>query len=136
MPQSLSKVILHTVFSTKGRSPLLQDQTIRDQLYAYLATVLQSTDCPAILIGGVADHIHILSLLSRTRTIAHMIEEVKTSTSRWIKTKGTSYRDFHWRNGYGVFSVSESKVPEVRRYIENQEEHHRTISFQDEFRAI
>ena len=136
MPQSLAKVILHTVFSTKNRAPFLRDENIRKELYAYLATVLENMGCPAIVIGGVADHIHILGLLSRTRTISDMIEEIKTSTSRWVKTKGPSYHDFYWQNGYGVFSASESKTPDVRRYIETQEGHHRTTSFQDEFRAI
>ncbi|HTQ39336.1 MAG TPA: transposase [Pirellulales bacterium] len=136
MPQSLSKVIVHTTFSTKGRVPLLQDVALRRELYAYLATVLKNIDCPALVIGGIADHIHILNLLARTRTIAEVIEEAKTSTSKWIKTKAASLRDFHWQNGYGMFSVSESKVPDARRYIENQEEHHRTLTFQEEFRAL
>jgi putative transposase len=75
-------------------------------------------------------------LQSRTRTIASVLEEIKTSTSKWIKTKSPSYGEFHWQGGYGVFSVSESKIVEVRRYIENQEEHHRTMTFQDEFREL
>src|SRR5262245_24244227 len=120
MPQSLAKVILHTVFSTKNRAPFLRDENIRKELNAYLSTVLENMGCPAIVIGCIADHIHILSLLSLTRTMADIIEEIKTSTSKWIKPKGPSYRDFYWQNGYGVFSVSESKVPEVRQYIETQ----------------
>ncbi|HZZ29207.1 MAG TPA: transposase [Pirellulales bacterium] len=136
MPQSLAKVIVHSTFSTKGRVPILQDATLRRELYAYLATVLKNLDSPALTIGGVADHIHVLNALARTKTIAEMIEEAKTSTSKWLKTKAPSLRDFHWQNGYGIFSVSESKLPDVRRYIENQEEHHRTLTFQDEFRAL
>jgi putative transposase len=136
MPQSLAKVLLHTVFSTKHRAPFLRDKTVRSELHAYMASVLQALDCPAVIIGGVEDHVHILNLLSRTRTISQVLEEIKTSTSKWIKTKGASYQDFHWQNGYGVFSVSESKAPEVRHYIENQEEHHRTMTFQDEFREL
>ena len=136
MPQSLAKVLLHTVFSTKNRTPFLRDKNLRSDMRAYLAAVLNSIDCPAIAVGGVEDHVHILSLLSRTRSIAQMLEEIKTATSKWIKTKDSSCADFHWQNGYGVFSVSESKVADVRSYIERQEEHHRTMSFQDEFREL
>ncbi len=136
MPQSLAKVVVHATFSTKHRQPFLRDKSIREELYAYLATVLKSVDSPAIVIGGVADHIHLLSLLSRTLTMAQLIEEAKTTTSRWIKGKGSQYHDFYWQSGYGIFSVSESKVPDVRKYIETQEEHHRTMSFQDEFREL
>lgn len=136
MPQSLAKVILHTVFSTKGRAAYLTSEGIRTELYSYLATVLKSVDSPAVIIGGTADHVHVLHLFSRTRTIAEVVEEIKTASSKWIKTKGDQYRDFHWQNGYGVFSVSESKSPDVRAYIENQAEHHRKMSFQDEFREL
>jgi putative transposase len=136
MPQSLAKVLLHIVFSTKNRAPMLRDSSIRTELHTYVAGVLQSIDCPAIIGGGVEDHVHILCLLSRTRTIAQLLEETKTATSKWIKSKGTAYKDFHWQNGYGVFSVSESKMDDVRRYIEKQDEHHRKMTFQDEFREL
>src|SRR5262249_47679856 len=126
MPQSLAKVVLHIVFSTKNRASYLENNSIRGQLHSYLAGVLKSLDCQAIIVGGVSDHIHSLNLLSRTRTISSVLEEIKTSTSKWIKTNGAQHQDFHWQNGYGVFSVSESRIPEVRKYIENQEEHHRT----------
>src|SRR5262249_17089371 len=132
----LAKVILHTVFSTKGRATYLSSEPIRAELYAYLSTVLKSVDSPAVIINGTADHVHVLHLLSRTRTIAEIVEEIKTASSKWIKTKGDQYRDFHWQSGYGVFSVSESKLSEVRAYIENQAEHHRQVSFQDEFREL
>jgi putative transposase len=136
MPQSLAKVLLHIVFSTKNRAPYLQDKQLRSELYSYMTGVLKNIDCSALIIGGVEDHIHILNLLSRTRTISSLLEEIKTSTSKWIKTKDAAYQDFHWQNGYGVFSVSESKSPDVCRYIENQEEHHRTMTLQDEFREL
>ena len=136
MPQSLAKILLHSTFSTKGRVPLLQDKSIRNELYAYMATVLQSIGCPALIIDGVPDHIHILNRLSRTITVAEMFEKIKSSSSGWIKSKGPKFRDFYWQSGYGAFSVSESRVPDVRKYIENQKEHHRRLSFQDEFRAL
>jgi putative transposase len=136
MPQSLAKIILHIVYSTKHRQPFLKEKSIREELYSYLAVVLEGIDSPSIIIGGVADHIHIACLLSRKLSISQLVEEAKTSISKWIKTKGESYRDFYWQGGYGAFSVSESKLPELRRYIENQEQHHRTMSFQDEFREL
>ena len=136
MPQSLAKVILHIVFSTKNRTPRLRDADLRGELYAYQATVLKQIDSPALLINGVEDHIHVLCLLSRSRALKDLVQEAKTATSKWIKRKATSCRDFHWQGGYGAFSVSESKVADVKRYITNQESHHRRMTFQEEFRQL
>src|SRR5262245_49545251 len=114
MPQSLAKVVLHIVFSTKHRTPWLRHRGIRRQQYAYMASVLKDLESPALIINGFEDHVHILCLLSRNHPIKKVVEEAKTSTSKWIKTKGPTYQDFHWQAGYGVFSVSESKIPDVR----------------------
>ncbi len=136
MPQSLAQVVIHLVFSTKLRTPWLKDAAIRSELCAYMATVLKNMDCPPVLINGVEDHVHVLTNLSRTISIAEVVEKTKTSTSAWIKRKGASYGSFYWQAGYGVFSVSESKVDDVRAYVANQEEHHRKLSFQDEYLAL
>jgi putative transposase len=136
MPQSLAKVAIHIIFSTKRRTPWLKDAGIREALWAYMAGTLKGCESPAIVIGGAEDHVHILCLLSRNFAIKKIVEEVKKGPSKWIKGKGPEYRDFYWQSGYGVFSVSESKVPEVTQYIRNQEEHHKKMSFQDEFRAF
>jgi putative transposase len=136
MSQSLAKVLIHIIYSTKNRTPWLKDATIRAELYAYQATVLQCLECPAIVINGVENHVHILCLLSRKIALKDLIEQSKTSTSKWIKTKRPEYHDFHWQNGYGVFSVSQSHVEEVKLYIAGQAEHHKKMSFQDEFRAF
>ena len=136
MGQSLAKVALHIVFSTKNRVPWLKDKSVRGDLYAYMATILKALDSPAIKINGVEDHVHILCLLSRNHAIAEILEEVKKQPSRWIKTKGPAYRGFSWQRGYGVFSVSESMIDAVREYIDDQEEHHKTMSYQDEFREL
>jgi len=120
------------VFSTKNRVPLLIPD-IRAELHPYLAVVLTNDDCPALQVGGVEDHVHLLFGLSRTRTIAQVVENVKTSSSKWLKTKGLALADFHWQSGYGAFSVSESKADEVVEYIRRQEEHHKTRTFQEEF---
>jgi putative transposase len=137
MPQSLSNVLVHIVYSTKHRTPWLKDANLRSELYAYNAMILKDhVDSPALLIGGVEDHIHLLTLLSRKTALMEVIQQSKTETSKWLKTQGAQLRDFQWQAGYGVFSVSQSNVEEVKQYISNQEEHHRTMSFQDEFREI
>jgi REP element-mobilizing transposase RayT len=136
MPQSLARVVLHVVFSTKHRAPFLKDTELRPRLHAYMAGVLQNIGCEAILINGVEDHVHILCNLSRTITIAKLVEEVKTEPSKWIKHQGPQYADFHWQGGYSSFSVSQSNVEAVRAYIAGQEQHHRKMSFQDELRAL
>jgi REP element-mobilizing transposase RayT len=137
MSQSLAKVIVHIVYSTKHRQSWLKDRGLRSELYAYNATVLKNdVDSPAILLNGVEDHLHILCLLSRKFAIMDVIKASKTETSKWIKKQGVAYADFQWQAGYGAFSVSESDVEQVKRYIAGQEEHHKRISFQDEFREI
>jgi REP element-mobilizing transposase RayT len=137
MPQSLAKVAIHLVFSTKNRTPWLKDANLRNELYAYMATILRdNVDSPAMIINGVEDHIHVLGLLSRKFAIMDVVQEAKTGTTKWLKKQSPALSKFAWQAGYGVFSVSESKIPEVKRYIEKQEEHHRKMSFQDEFRAL
>jgi REP element-mobilizing transposase RayT len=136
MPQSLARVVLHIVFSTKNRVPFLKDTETRTRLHAYMAGILQDIGCDPILIGGVEDHVHILCNLSRTMTIASLVEEAKKNPSKWMKEQSPAYADFYWQGGYGAFSVSQSNVEQVRLYIANQEEHHHKVSFQDEFRAL
>jgi REP element-mobilizing transposase RayT len=133
----LAKVIVHIVYSTKNRHPWLRDPELRSELYAYNATILKETvDSPAIFINGVEDHVHILCSLSRKFAIMDVIKKSKTETSKWIKKQGAAYGDFQWQSGYGIFSVSQSNVDQVKRYIANQEAHHNRISFQDEFRGL
>ena len=135
MPQSLARLNVHLVFSTKYRERVLHDQ-VRNSLHAYMATVLANTGCSPVLINSVEDHIHILFDLGRTVAVSQAVEEVKKSSSKWIKTTGNEFAKFAWQNGYGAFAVSESNVPAVRRYIADQQEHHRQKSFQDEYRAF
>ena len=136
MPQSLANILLHIVFSTKDRTQWMTDQKINKDLYAYMATILANIDSPAILINGVDDHVHILCNLSRTLSVMKLVEKVKTEPSKWMKKQGAQYRDFYWQNGYGAFSVSESKSEEVRRYIGDQQEHHKKLKFKPEFRTL
>lgn len=136
MPQSHANVLLHIVFSTKHRKPFLRNESARDVMTGYLVGTLRNLKCPSLITGVVEDHVHILCNLSRTITIAKLVEEIKTSSSARIKEEGPKLRDFHWQNGYGAFSVSQSNVDEVRRYISNQEEHHRVKTFQEEYRLF
>ena len=136
MSQSLAKILVHTVFSTKERRPYLRDPALREEMHRYLGGILAKLDCQPIVVGGVEDHVHLLCALSRTCQAADMIKEVKRGSSLWIKTKGDALRDFSWQNGYGVFSIGASQIPEVKRYILDQDEHHRRITYQDEFRTL
>jgi putative transposase len=126
---------IHLVYSTKHREPVIGD-IIRDELHAYMATVLKNMGCMPLLINSVEDHAHHLFDLGRTLSISQVVEELKTSSSKWIKTKGHQFANFAWQSGYGAFAVSESNIEIVRQYIEKQREHHRHKSFQDEYRQF
>jgi putative transposase len=134
MSQSLSRLLVHSVFSTKDRQPFLRSEGIRNETYAYIAGSLKNLECPAIVIGGVEDHIHILSSLSKNVALSELIGRIKGSSSKRLKEKGV--RGFAWQSGYGAFSVSESNVAAVTSYIATQAEHHRKFSFQDELRQL
>ena len=130
MPQSLSKILVHLVFSTKNRETTIAE-TVRPHLHAYMVGILENLKCPSIQTGGTADHVHILLLLGRTAILSKIVEEVKVGSSKWMKTQGVPH--FAWQSGYGAFSIGESQVETVVQYIQNQEEHHRAISFQEEY---
>jgi REP element-mobilizing transposase RayT len=135
MPQSLARLHVHLVFSTKDRMPLITDD-IRPHLHAYMATVLQNLGTTPVLINSVEDHIHLLFDLGRTTSVSKAVEDVKKSSSKWIKTQGDGFGKFAWQSGYGAFAVSESNVESVRQYIANQREHHRKKTFQEEYRQF
>ena len=136
MPQSLANVLLHVVFSTKNRVAFLKDKELREELQAYMVGTLQAIDCPSLIIRAVDDHLHCLCRLSRVTTIAKLVEQMKVESSSWAKKQSAELKDFYWQSGYGAFSVSRSNVPGVTEYIANQEEHHRRITYQDEFRLL
>ena len=135
MPQSLSSILIHLIFSTKNREPFLTPE-IDAELYPYLASILKAMKSPALIINGTSDHLHTLFSLSRVVTIADLVDEIKTESSKWIKTKGQEFRSFHWQSGYGAFSIGQSQVTTVKRYIQRQKEHHRRVTFQDEYRKF
>jgi REP element-mobilizing transposase RayT len=131
MPQSLVRNVVHVIFSTKNREPFIIP-AISDRLFAYLAGTVNELGCHAIKVGGFTDHVHLLFSLSKTLPICKAVEEIKKSSSKWMKANGIP--QFYWQGGYGAFSVSFSDEADVAGYIDNQEQHHKTKSFQDEFR--
>jgi putative transposase len=136
MAQSLSCLWTHLIFSTKNRFPFLSDKVLRAEMHAYLAEMLRNQNCETLIVGGVEDHTHSLFALSRTLPIARVVKEVKRTSSGWIKQAWPRLARFHWQGGYAAFSVSQSNLENVIRYIENQEEHHKRVTFQDEYRAF
>jgi len=136
MAQSLSRVWTHLIFSTKNRYPFLTDKVLRAEMHAYLSEMLRNQACETLMVGGVEDHTHSLFALSRTLPIARVVKEVKRTSSGWIKQAWPRLAKFHWQGGYAAFSVSQSNLKDVIRYIENQEEHHKRVTFQDEYRAF
>ena len=135
MPQSLSAVYIHLVFSTKNREPFLHDDRIRTRLHAQLGGISKTLGCAPILTDGVEDHVHMLARFGRTITQAEWVKELKRVSNLWLK-KEHGLLTFEWQGGYADFSVSESNVEQVKRYIANQEQHHRKIGFQDELRSL
>lgn len=133
MSQSLARNVIHLIFSTKNREPLITT-AVRADLFAYLAGALNAIDCPAIRVGGVADHVHLLFVLSKNIALSKAVEEVKKESSKWSKER--VHPQFYWQTGYGAFSVSASMEDTVAAYIENQEEHHAKRTFQDELREF
>jgi putative transposase len=135
MGQSLVKNYLHLVFSTKHRQPLIYPP-VEEELHRYLGGICNQLECQVIQVGGYTDHIHILCMLSKKIALVKLMEELKSHSSKWIKTKGEQYENFYWQDGYGAFSVNPSEVDTVIDYIVNQHNHHKQKTFQDEYRAF
>jgi putative transposase len=135
MPQSLVKNYMHIVFSTKHREHLIQSP-VEDELHAYLGGICKRLECHPIKIGGYTDHVHILCMLSKKIALMKLLEEMKSHSSKWMKTKGDDLSNFYWQDGYGAFSVNPADIDRVIAYIANQREHHSKVTFQDEYRAI
>lgn len=136
MSQSLVQIYVHIVFSTKDRVSFLKDVPFREQVHAYLAGICNNQDCPALMVGGVADHVHILCRLGKQIDVSSLIREIKRDSSARVKEQQPLLSQFYWQSGYGAFSISPSHVSAVTRYIRDQEQHHSRESFQDEFRRI
>ncbi len=135
MGQSLVKNYLHIVFSTKHREPLIIP-SIETELYAYLAGICSHLECSPIKVGGYSNHVHILCLLSKKIALIQLLEELKSGSSKWIKSKDEQLKNFYWQGGYGAFSVNPAEIDTVIQYIANQHEHHAQLTFEDEYRAF
>ena len=136
MAQSLARLWTHLIFSTKNRFPFFQDKELRTNVHAYLAKMLREQHCETLVVNGIEDHVHALFALSRTQSIASVVKEIKRTSSGFVKELSPTLKKFHWQNGYGAFSVSQSNLDEALRYIQNQEAHHKRVTFQDEYRAF
>ena len=133
MGQSLSQLLVHLTFSTKGRHPFITEE-IEPQLHAYIAGILKNKDSPAIRINSVPDHIHILFILSKNHALSKVVEDVKKHSSKWIKTKGI--RNFTWQIGYGAFSISRTHIERIKNYVANQKQHHKVKTYKEEVEEI
>lgn len=135
MGQSLVKNYVPLIFSTKKRVPMIHPP-IDVELYGYLGAICNNLECPVLIVNGHLDHVHILCLLSKKTSLMKLMEELKSHSSKWIKSKGRGYENFYWQEGYGAFSVNPSEINTVINYISNQKEHHSRKTFQDEYRAF
>ena len=133
MSQSLSRILVHIIFSTKNRFAFLIDKNNQLQMHAYLASVFNENNYRAIVVGGTGDHVHILCLLDRNHAISEIVKKAKVNSSSWAKTLGGICRKFAWQSGYGAFSIHQSQIESARGYIQRQEEHHRWKTFQEEY---
>ncbi len=136
MSQSLVQIYVHIVYSTKNRQPHLADLSVRERTHAYLAGICKNSDSPALLVGGVEDHVHLLCRLSKTTTVSDLIRDLKRESSKWIKAEAASLSDFHWQQGYGAGSISPGHIEALKAYIANQADHHQRVTFQEEFRHL
>lgn len=135
MPQSLAFLLVHVIFTTKDRKPVL-NASVSPALYAYLATVARNAKCECYRVGGIADHVHLAVPMSRTANVAELVEELKSSSSKWLKTQSSALSKFAWQKGYGALSVGPTDLDALVGYIDAQEMHHRKHTFQEEFRAF
>lgn len=135
MPQSLNLIILHIIFSTKNREPFI-DETLKSELYPYLAKLCQDNESHAYRVGGFDDHVHLAVNFPRTLSVSKFLEEIKKRSSYWAKTKGARYQSFSWQKGYGCFSVGYRDLKLLVDYIDNQGEHHKKVTFQEEYRKF
>ncbi len=132
MSQSLSKLYVHITFHIKRNGVLIDRKDFSD-LFAYMGAIINDNESIPIIINGEPNHVHILCILSKNVALSKLVEEIKRHSSRWIKTKSERYKSFSWQGGYGAFSVSPSVCERTKKYIENQEAHHRKKSFEQEY---
>lgn len=135
MGQILVKNYIHIIFSTNYRQPLISEQ-IESELFAYMGGICNNLKCQPVSIGGFRDHVHVLCLLSKKVPLMKLMEEMKSHSSKWIKSKGEEFNSFYGQNGYGAFSVYSKDIDTLISYIKSQKEHHTKVTFQEEFRSL
>ena len=135
MAQSLSKLYVHIIFHVKSTAKQIRKED-QSELYAYMASIIKINESIPIIINGVGNHVHILCIMSKNIALAKLVEEIKKNSSRWIKTKSNYYQKFAWQGGYTGLSVSQSVINKTIKYIQNQEEHHKKRSYQDEVKLF
>lgn len=135
MPSTYTNLLYHIIFSTKQRTPLI-NKDFQEELYCYIGGIIRAEGGTQLEIGGTSDHIHILAKFKPAISISDMLEKIKANSSKWVNDHKMKLRKFGWQEGYAAFTVSESQVPAVREYIQNQEEHHRKQTYQEEFVAL
>ena len=135
MPQSLFKILVHVVFSTKNRADLISPE-IENKLFAYIHGIIENNGSKLIIANGTTNHIHLLISLGKKVDIPELIGDIKRDSSSWVKKQDASFSNFYWQKGYGAFSIGQSQVPTVVNYIKNQKEHHKQQDFKSEFRAL
>ena len=133
MAQTLVKLYVHVIFSTKNRADFIKPE-IEEELFAYIGGITNNNKSKLLEANGTMNHIHLLVSMSKNIELSELVGDIKRDSSKWIKTNGAAYRNFHWQDGYGAFSVGYTQIEDVKNYIASQKEHHRKISFEDEFR--
>jgi len=135
MPRTYTNLLTHIIFSTKQRQPFINTD-IKPRFHSYIGGIVRELHGVAYNVGGVADHVHLLVSLPPTLSVSDAVRTIKTNSSKWIKQQGGAHSNFEWQNGYGAFAVSQSNMNGVAKYITEQEEHHRTRTFQEEYIAF
>jgi putative transposase len=132
MPQSFACCYFHLIFSTKGRAPLIT-AAVQPRLFEYMGGILRSQGCALIAAGGMPDHVHLLANLDRQTSVSKAMRLVKANSTRWVHETFPNMAGFAWQTGYGAFSVSASHLEKVEAYLSRQVEHHRKLTFKEEF---
>lgn len=135
MAQTLTRLLVHTIFSTKNRANLIPPE-IEPELYAYIGGICRNSQSVLLGGGGTANHVHLLVSLSKTGSLADLMMDVKKDSSKWIKTKADYFAGFQWQEGYGGFTIGQSQVEDLKGYFARQKEHHCTTTFEEEFIAF
>ena len=132
MPHSFSNTIIHIIFGTRYRQDFIDDK-IEPKLFGYIGQVINNLQCTTIIVGGYKNHVHILCRLHRPISQSKLVKEIKANSSLWMKTQGQQYEDFYWQDGYASFSVSQSDMMKVIKYIQNQRQYHLLKEFEKEY---